>query len=115
MFNSLQHVILTPTAAAEARKIMQTKNIPDGYGLRVGVRGGHGCGGVSFIIGFDKQKPSDLTYEMEGITILMDKKHTMYFIGKAVDFYERADERGFMFVKQEAIATGGPLLVKKVL
>jgi len=35
MFDSLQPIILTPLAAAEARKIMQTKNIPDGYGLRV--------------------------------------------------------------------------------
>ena len=57
MFDSLQPVILTPTAAAEARKIMQTKNIPEGYGLRVGVRGGHGCGGVSFIIHSTYTKP----------------------------------------------------------
>jgi len=107
MFDSLQPVTLTPTAAVEARKIMETKNIPKGYGLRVGVRGGHGCGGVSFIIGFDKQKPSDMIYTMEGVTILIDKKHTMYLIGKAVDFYEGADARGFMFVEQEAIARGG--------
>jgi iron-sulfur cluster assembly protein len=107
MFDSLRPVILTPTAAAEARKIMLTKNIPDGYGLRVGVKGGHGCGGVSFIIGFDKQKTSDMTYEMEGVTMLIDKKHTMYLIGKAVDFYEGADARGFMFVEQEALAHGG--------
>lgn len=107
MFDSLRPVVLTPLAAAEARKIMTTKSIPEGYGLRVGVRGGHGCGGVSFIIGFDKQKASDLSYDAEGITMLMDKKHTMYLIGKAVDFYEGADARGFMFVEQEALARGG--------
>ncbi len=106
MFNSLQPVILTPMAAAEARKIMQTKNIPADYGLRVGARGGHGCGGVSFIIGFDKQKPTDLVYQIEGITILLEKKQTMFLIGKAVDFYEGGDARGFMFVEQEAIARG---------
>jgi len=61
----------------------------------------------NFIIGFDKQKPADMAYQMEGITILMDKKHTMYLMGKAVDFYEGADARGFMFVEQEAIARGG--------
>jgi iron-sulfur cluster assembly protein len=106
MFDSLQPVILTPLAAEEARKIMQTKNIPEGYGLRMGVRGGHGCGGVSFIIGFDKQKPSDLVYEQEGIQILVDKKNVMYLMGKAVDFHEGADARGFMFVEQEAINKG---------
>lgn len=107
MFDSLQPVVLTPRAAEEAKKIMQTKNIPEGYGLRMGVRGGHGCGGVSFVIGFDKQKPSDISYQIDGITIFIDKKHTIYLIGKAVDFYEGAEARGFMFVEQEAIARGG--------
>lgn len=106
MFDALKPVILTSLAAAEARQIMQTKNIPAEYGLRMGVKGGHGCGGVSFIIGFDKQKPTDLVYEQEGITILVDKKNLMYLIGKAVDFYEGADARGFMFVEQEAINKG---------
>ncbi|MBS1681195.1 MAG: iron-sulfur cluster assembly accessory protein [Bacteroidetes bacterium] len=109
MFDSLQPVVVTPRAAAEATKIMQTKNIPKEYGLRLGVRGGHGCGGVSFVIGFDKQTPSDISYRMEDITVLIDKKHTMFLIGKAVDFYEGADAKGFLFVEQEAIARGGHL------
>ncbi len=106
MFDELKPVHLTPQAAEEARKIMLTKNIPSGYGLRVGVKGGHGCGGVSFIIGFDKQKPNDLVYEQEGITIYADKKHILYLIGKAVDFYEGSDARGFIFVEQEALDKG---------
>jgi len=31
--------------------------------------------------------------------VLVDKKHTMYLIGKQVDFYEGADAKGFMFVE----------------
>ncbi len=107
MFDNLKPVALTPRAAAEAKKIMETKKIPDGYGLRMGVRGGHGCGGVSFIIGFDKRKESDLSYEVDGINIFIDKKHTLYLIGKAVDFYDEADVRGFIFVEQEAMERGG--------
>lgn len=97
MLEKIEPVGLTARAAQEVRKIMGTKNIPAEYGLRVGVRGGGGCGGVSLIIGFDKQKPTDLTYTLEGIKIHIDKKHTMYLIGKEVDFYEGADARGFMF------------------
>jgi iron-sulfur cluster assembly protein len=74
MFDNIKPVGLTARAAEEVRKIMATKNIPAGYGLRVGVRGGGGCGGVSLIIGFDKQKTSDLTYKLEGITLHVDKK-----------------------------------------
>ncbi len=99
MFEKINPVGLTARAALEVRKIMETKNIPVEYGLRVGIRGG-GCGGVALIIGFDKQKPTDITYVLEDITIHVDKKHTMYLIGKEVDFYEGADARGFMFADQ---------------
>jgi len=75
---------------------MKTKGIPPEYGLRVGIRGG-GCGGLSLIIGFDKKKETDLTYVIDGITVYVDKKHTMYLIGKEVDFVDDAEARGFMF------------------
>lgn len=97
MFSTVQPITISAKAAAEIRKIMQTKNIPEDYSLRVGIRGG-GCGGVSLIIGFDKKKETDLSYTFENIPVLVDKKHTMYIIGKEVDFYEGADARGFMFV-----------------
>ena len=97
MFETLKPVALSARAAEEVRKIMQSKNIPEGYGLRIGVKGG-GCGGVSLVIGFDKPKSTDLHYKIEGIEILIDKKNTMFVIGKEVDFYEGADARGFMFV-----------------
>ena len=96
MFDSLQPVTISLKAAAEIRKIMQTKNIPDDYGLRVGVKGG-GCG-VTLIIGFDKKKDSDHSYMIDDIPVYVDKKHTMYIIGKEVDFYEGEDARGFTFV-----------------
>jgi iron-sulfur cluster assembly protein len=100
MFPTLQPVTLTAKAAGEIRKIMATKNIPADYALRVGVRGG-GCSGVSLMIGFDKMKATDLAYEVEGISVLIDKKHTLYIIGKQIDFYEGSDARGFMFVDTE--------------
>src|SRR3990170_8222736 len=96
MFDSLQPVTISLRAAEEIRKIMQTKNIPADYGLRVGVKGG-GCG-VTLIIGFDKKKDSDHSYMIDDIPVYVDKKHTMYIIGKEVDFYDGEDARGFTFV-----------------
>jgi len=98
MFDQLQPVKISQRAAEEVRKIMQTKNIPEGYGLRIGVRGGHGCGGAQLIIGFDKQKDSDLAYTVGDIPMYVDKKHTMYVIGKEVDWVDGETERGFTFV-----------------
>jgi iron-sulfur cluster assembly protein len=100
MFDSLKPVTISAKAAAEIRKIMQTKNIPADYALRVGVRGG-GCAGITLMIGFDKPKSTDLAYDFEGIPVLVDKKHTMYIIGKQVDFYEGSDAKGFLFTDPE--------------
>lgn len=105
MFKDIRPVTLTPKAAIEVRKIMETKNIPADYGLRVWVKGG-GCGGVSLIIGFDKKKESDDAYTIGDIPIFVDKRHTMYLIGKEVDFYEGADAKGFMFTDQVALGVG---------
>jgi iron-sulfur cluster assembly protein len=102
MFDHIQPITLSSRAAEEIRKIMQTKNIPEGYGLRVGVRGGGGCGGATLIIGFDKQKETDISYSVQDIPVFIDKRHTLYIIGKQVDFYEGADSRGFMFVDAPA-------------
>ena len=90
-------VTLTPKATVQVLQIMQTKNIPPGYGLRVGIRGGSGCGGHQLILGFDKPKDTDIRYTQGGIEVLVDKKHMLYVIGKELDFYEGADARGFVF------------------
>jgi len=97
MFDSLQPVTISARALDEIRKIMQTKNIPAEYGLRVGVRGG-GCAGVSLIIGFDKKKDTDIAYSVTDVPVYVDKRHTMYLIGKQVDFFEGEEARGFVFV-----------------
>jgi iron-sulfur cluster assembly protein len=95
MIPDFEPVTISAKAAEEIKKVMQTKSIPDGYGLRIGVRG-TGCG-VSLIIGFDKQKETDKAYEIQGITVYVDKRHAMFVIGKEVDFHESADARGFFF------------------
>ena len=93
----LEPVELTERAIREVKNIFTTKNIPEGYGLRIGMKGG-GCGGMSFILGFDKPTGNDLTYTIEGIPVLVEKRHTMYLVGMQVDFYEGAEARGFMFI-----------------
>lgn len=101
MFDDIQPVSISARAASEIRKIMLTKNIPADYGLRVGIKGG-GCGGASLLLGFDKKKDSDLAYTIDGIPVYVDKKHTLYVIGKEIDFLENEQARGFMFIDKRA-------------
>jgi iron-sulfur cluster assembly protein len=103
MFDNIQPVTISARAATEIKKIMETKNIPAEYGLRVGIRGG-GCG-ATLIIGFDKKREMDFEYTVDGIPVYVDKRHTLYLIGKQVDFYESADSHGFMFVDPQSSDT----------
>lgn len=96
MFESVPPVTISERAISEIRKIMDAKSIPQDYGLRVGVRGS-GCG-VSLIIGFDSKTDSDRSYTIGDIPVYIDKKHTMYIVGKEVDFYEGEEGQGFTFV-----------------
>jgi iron-sulfur cluster assembly protein len=75
---------------------MANKNIPQDYGLRIGVKGG-GCAGVSFVIGFDHSKASDEIFPLEGFEIFIEKKHFMHLLGIEVDFINSETERGFLF------------------
>ncbi|MBL6446455.1 iron-sulfur cluster assembly accessory protein [Fulvivirga sp. 29W222] len=101
MIDSIQPVTLTDKAIEEVRNIMTNKNIPGGYSLRIGIKGSGGCSGFNYLLGFDKKKDTDLAYEVNGIPVIVEKKHTMYLLGLEVDFYEGSDARGFTFVKPE--------------
>lgn len=98
MFDNLRPVTISGRACEEIRNIIKTKGIPGDYGLRVGVKGG-GCGGMALMIGFDMKKETDISYEVDGITVYVDKKHAMYLMGKQVDFVDESEGRGFTFVE----------------
>lgn len=101
MADTIKPVTLTDKALEEVKNIMTNKNIPEGYSLRIGIKGSGGCAGFNYLLGFDKKKDNDLEYQQDGITVLVEKKHTMYLLGLEVDFYEGSDARGFTFVKPD--------------
>ena len=97
---------ISTRAAEEIKKIMTTKEIPDGFSLRVGVKGG-GCSGMSYILGFDKLREHDTTFEVEGITVYMDKRHGLYLMGTVIDYHDGLNARGFTFENPNATKTCG--------
>ncbi|GMQ82905.1 MAG: iron-sulfur cluster assembly accessory protein [Rhodothermia bacterium] len=97
---------MTSKANSEIRRIMAAKEIPDGYSLRVGVRGG-GCSGMSYILGFDRQREQDLEFEVDGIAVVMDKRHGLYLMGTTLDYRDGLDARGFTFENPNATETCG--------
>lgn len=105
-------VRLTERATTEVRRIVANKQIPAQFGLRVGVKGG-GCSGMSYVLGFDKQREHDLTFALDAdgpeapITVYMDKRQGLYLMGTIVDYHDGLDARGFVFENPNATQTCG--------
>ena len=97
---------LSAGAVSQLRRIMAEQNVPEGYGLRVGVKGG-GCSGFSYILGFDDRKEKDQSFEIEGIEVFIDRAHAMYLIGMEIDWHEGLNNRGFVFTNPNATDTCG--------
>jgi iron-sulfur cluster assembly protein len=88
---------ITDRAISEVADVLQNKNIPEGYGLRIGVKGG-ACSG-SFFLGFDKVEEGDLAFEFKNVPIYLEKRQLMYLINLKLDFVEEEEQQGFVFVK----------------
>ena len=99
-------VSLSTRASEEIKKIIETKDIPEGFGLRVGVKGG-GCSGMSYILGFDKMREQDLGFDIDGITLYIDKRHGLYLFGTQIDYHDGLNARGFTFDNPNAVSTCG--------
>ncbi len=103
---TLQPITLTEGAVNQLKRIKEQQNIPEGHGLRVGVKGG-GCSGFSYILGFDVQKEQDEMYEISGLSVIMQKAHAIYLLGIEIDWVEGLNNRGFSFNNPNAKDTCG--------
>lgn len=99
-------VQLSARALEEVTRILTEKDIPEGFGLRIGVKGG-GCSGMSYILGFDRKREHDVTFDYEGVQIVIDKRHGLYLMGTMVDYQDGLDARGFTFNNPNATSTCG--------
>jgi iron-sulfur cluster assembly protein len=99
-------VTLTVGAIFEIRKLMTAEGFDTTQKLRVGVKGG-GCSGMTYILGFDHSNENDGSFEIDGISCIMDKAHEMYLYGMQVDWQDGLNNRGFTFKNPNASTTCG--------
>jgi len=100
-------ISVTEKAVGEIKRIMVENKVPDGYGLRIGVRGG-GCSGLSYTLGFDeKANDGDTVIEADSINIFVDGKSLFHISGTELDFTDGLTGKGFIFNNPNASRTCG--------
>jgi len=102
-----QPISITEKAAEQIKRIQEENKIEEGFGLRVGVKGG-GCSGLTYQLGFDgEQKEGDTVIEQYGVKLFVDGKSLFYLTGTTLDFSGGLNGKGFTFDNPNATKTCG--------
>ena len=88
-------VTVSASAAQRVQQFMAKRG--KGVGLRLGVRTS-GCSGMAYTLEFaDAAQPEDLSFESNGVTVLIDPKSLVYLSGTELDFVREGLNEGFKF------------------
>jgi iron-sulfur cluster assembly protein len=98
-------VDITPIAANEVRRLILEAEC-DGPGLRLGVKGG-GCSGLSYLLEFTSERDGDTVISLDGFSLFLDRKSTIYLSGVQLDFDGGLTGHGFVFKNPMASNTCG--------
>ena len=105
--NVKSEITVTEKAKKEILRIMKENNVPESYGLRVGVKGG-GCSGLTYTLNFDgDKKAGDTIVKDESIKLFVDGKSLFYLTGTELDFSDGLNGKGFIFNNPNAAKTCG--------
>jgi Iron-sulfur cluster assembly accessory protein len=99
---------ITLTEAANFRvKEMIREEQGENLFLRVGVGGG-GCSGLTYGMGFDDHiDDGDLSFENNGLKVVVDKNSAPLLDGVTIDFTQNLQGGGFTIDNPNAISTCG--------
>jgi len=88
-------VSVTPKAARQIRKALDQRG--GGYGLRVAVKTS-GCSGYAYALEFaEAPAPEDLSFESEGVQLLVDARSLPMVDGTQLDWVREGLNEGFKF------------------
>ena len=93
---ALPPLMTVSDAAADRLRALYAKG-QEGKLLRISVKT-KGCSGLSYDLGWvDAPGPGDETIADNGVTVLVDRKATLFLIGTEMDYEQRAMSAGFTF------------------
>ncbi len=89
-------ISMTEAAAERVKALLEKRGKPSA-GIRIGVRT-KGCSGMSYTLEYaDEKSQFDEVVEMNGVTVLIDPKASMFIFGTEMDWVEDKMQSGFVF------------------
>ena len=99
-------ITLTDQAASKIRELLSGQEEGAVQALRVAVRGG-GCSGFQYALAFDTIKEEDHVFEVDGVSVAVDKTSMQFVFGSQVDYVESLQGAGFQVNNPNVVAACG--------
>jgi iron-sulfur cluster assembly protein len=105
-------ILITERAKSEINRIVEEQknenNNDKKQYLRVRVVGG-GCSGFQYKLTMDEEinEKLDELYEINEVSVIVDKRSMMYINGATIDYLDDMNERGFKVINPSAKSTCG--------
>ena len=99
-------ITLTARAAEKIGELLGAQADSEDQALRVAVRGG-GCSGFQYALAFDRVKEDDNVFEVDGVSVIVDKVSMQFVFGSEVDYLEGLQGAGFQVNNPNVVAACG--------
>ena len=95
-------ITFSPKALQKIENLKESLSLDDSHFIRIGVKGGKGCIGVTPFIAFDHKSKEDSIHNIQGINVLINNTQTMHIVGYSIDYYEDNNSKGFVFESEDS-------------
>ena len=92
--HSAKNVELTHKAVEKVKELRMQEKGKETWPLRIAVLPG-GCAGFSYEMDFDQKKEKDMTFDFDGIVVIVDPDSMKLLRGARVDFVDGLNASGF--------------------
>jgi iron-sulfur cluster assembly protein len=99
-------ITLTDNAVEKIGELLGSQEDSESQALRVAVRGG-GCSGFQYALAFDQAKDDDHVFEVDGVSVVVDKTSMQFVFGSEVDYVEGLQGAGFQVNNPNVVAACG--------
>ncbi|MGA8746136.1 MAG: iron-sulfur cluster insertion protein ErpA [Solirubrobacterales bacterium] len=99
-------ITLTDKAVEKIGELLGGQEDAQDQALRVAVRGG-GCSGFQYALAFDRPRDEDSVFEVDGVSVIVDKVSMQFVFGSEVDYVEGLQGAGFQVNNPNVVAACG--------